>query len=448
MTDFRTSQVFRSIEHYTVTEKFKAAYDKQGSARPTKKQFYLGENSWLKRCQHYDKLYNTYPLFRQACATLAGLINPQGIFFKPAVNRKDETYALAEEALYRCEQFRDTREVNSKIWNTGLQLAKRGACFWELSTNDVFDFRLPTMQEYIEPAAADNEGNITKWRQNINGMIKAEWSSDELVLIPWNATTETWPYGNGLGVGLENEMEMLVDVEGSVRDYSEKAAWPYEILQLGDNTSVISDSDFAAAKSEWRNRQPGEGIAARNMPVNIVAGGTNNAPIRELAALCDLMKDNIHDGFMVPPLSKLYNSTEASAKVLIQHIMTVLGQPLQWLIKENLTNYVLKPFLESSGFSRKSCPVALFESPDAHKLEEVQFWMPLVDKKIQSPQQVCEHLDLEYDEAFWLEQEKKEQEQEKFQQELNAKQSQPQEQSGGKEGKSWKVTELFNINKN
>jgi hypothetical protein len=403
MTDFKTSQTFRSVEV------FKAAYDKSGTAKPHRKTYYTGETTWLNSCRHYDKLWREYPLFRQAVTTLAGMVNPQGIFFKPAVNRKDETYRLAEEAEYRCTMFRDQHAVNTKLYNTAWTIAKYGSCFWELTETPNFDFRLPPMQEHIEPYQADAQGNITSWRQIVNGQTAAQWTSDELVLLSWNPTTDTWPYGNGLGVGLETEMEMLIDVEQSVRDYSEKAAWPYEILQLGDSEHGVTDSDYSAARSEWRSRQPGEGIATRNMPVNIIAGGTNSAPIRELAALCALMKDNIHDGFIVPPLSKLYNSTEASAKVMTQHVMTVLGQPLQWLLRENLTSYVLKPFLEASGFSRKSCPVALFESPDVAKKEEGEFWVSLVNAKVQSPVQACEHLDLEYDEDYWLEEERKQQ---------------------------------------
>lgn len=395
-----------------VTEKFKSQYDKTSSRKPQRKIYHLGENSWKERCKHYDDLWERYGLFRQSTLTLAGLVNAQGIFFKAAVNRKDETYSLAEEAVYRAEQFRDTRNINTKLYTTVLNLAKYGGCFWELSNNGHFDFRIPTLQEYIEPAMADDEGNIIQWRQVVNGLTTAEWTNQDLILISWNPTTATWPYGNGIGVGLETEMEMLLDVETSVKDYSEKAAWPYEVLQLGDGKGVtVSDSDYQTARSEWRNRQPGEGIAARNIPVNIIAGGTNSAPIRELAALCELMKDNLHDGFIVPPISKLYNSTEASAKVLTQHVMTVMGQPLQWLLKENFEEHVLKAFLEQSGFSRKSCPVTLFESPDTAKKEEGEFYVGLVNAKIQSPKQACEHLGLEYDEMFWKEEMQRQQEQ-------------------------------------
>lgn len=419
----------RRSPHLRTSERYRAAYDKTGSRKPKRKVYSLGENTWLSRCKHYDELWEAYPLFRQAVTSLAGLVNPQGVFFKPAEKkpqkksvmtatemqayiRETETYALAEEAQYRCEKFKETHFLNGKIYNTVWNIAKYGSCFWELTDSPIFDFRVPPLQECIEPAEADDQGNITVWRQVVNGVVTAEWNSPRLILLSWNATTATWPYGNGLAVGLETEMDMLVSVEESVKDYSEKAAWPYEILALGNGAgATVNDSDYQDAKSEWRNRQAGDGIATRNMPVEIIAGGTNSAPIRELASLCELMKDNIHDGFIVPPLSKLYNSTEASAKVLVQHVMTVLGQPLQWLLAESLQSYVLKPMLEQAGFSRKSCPVPLFESPDTAKKEEGEFWVSLVTAKMQSPKQACEHLNLEYDEDYWKQEEKKQQEQ-------------------------------------
>ena len=99
--------------------------------------------------------------------------------------------------------------------------------------------------------------------------------------------------------------------------------------------------------------------------------------------------------------------------------MRVLGQPLQWLIKDYLEEYVLKPFLENSAFSRRSCPVTLFESPDTAKKEEGEFWIGMVNAGLQSPKQACDHLELEFDEDYW----KKKQEEEQAQFEKSQKMS-------------------------
>ena len=97
--------------------------------------------------------------------------------------------------------------------------------------------------------------------------------------------------------------------------------------------------------------------------------------------------------------------------MLVKHVMTVLGQPLQWLIGENLSAFVLKPMLEQSGFSRKSCPSVLFETPDVVKKDVVEQWVNMVAAGIQTPEQACEHMKLDYDEKYWKEKERKEQEQ-------------------------------------
>lgn len=444
-----------------IKEKYKASFDKSKSSRPERTVFYLGEHSWKERYQHYDRFAEAYPLFGKACLALAGICTAQGVFFKPAekkqqtktknrfkldVQEQDETnYALAEEAVYRSEQFRDQQYIISKFYDTINCLAKQGSCFWEITDAPVFTFRIPPLQECIEPAEADAQGTIIKWRQVVNGVETASWGKDELILLSWNPTTATWPYGNGLGVGLDTEMEALIEMETSAKDYMIKQAWPYEALALGDGSAgsaIVTDEDYSGARSEWMGRKAGDGFVTRNMPIQIIPGGTGSAPIRELSVLCTLMKDNVHDGMMVAPISKLYNSTEASAKVLTQQIMTAIGQPLQWLVKEKFESAILKAMLEASGFSRKSCPATLFESPDVHKKEEGEYWIGLVNAKIQSPKQACDHMDLEYDEAYFAEELKREQEQ--FNKQLEAKkQAEPaKDEAPQKFGESYLVTKV------
>lgn len=402
---------------HKATEKFKASVDLGYGGKPQRKTFNLGEHTWFSRCRHFDKYTMDYPLFNQSCLALAGLCTAQGVFYSPAVKKNDETYPLAEEALWRVEKLSDQMRVNGKFYETVYRMAKHGGAFWEVTFTPTFAFRLVPFQECIEPYKVDELGEITAWRQVINGQVTAVWNVDAsesdayIVPIMWNVTSHTWPYGTSIGTGLETELESQIEMETNAKDYMGKVAWPYEVLALGDKDTQILESEYDAAKIAWKNRKPGEGIVTRNMPVDIVKGGTGQNPLRELSDLCQLMKDNIHDGLSVPPISKLYNSTEASAKVLTAHVMTILGQPIQWIIKECYEEFVLKPFLEDIGKSRKSCPNVLFESPDANKEQEVLYYIPLVQNKIQTPQQVCDHLGLEYDEEWWTQQEEKQLEQ-------------------------------------
>ncbi len=416
-----------------ISERYKAAYDPVGTSKPKRRTFYSGQFTWRARCDHYDKLVEEQPLLKRALFTYAGMVVAQGVFFKPSETKpkreeleagqaeqkiteqkqKRVAYAVAEDAAEQAEKFKRDQQIISKFWETTYRASKYGGCFWEITYEPVFSFRIPTLQECIEPAEADDQGVILRWKQIVNGQLTAEWQNGtELILIPFlGGTTATWPYSPSLLAGLETESEMLTSMEESVKDYSEKQAWPYEILALGDSTTTVSDDDYQTARIEWKNRQPGEGIATRNMPVDIKAGGTGSAPIRELAVLCELMKDNVVDGTMIPPISKLYNSTEASAREMTKFVMTALGQPWQWRLAENFEEAILKNWLEASGFSRKSCPQTLFESPDVHKKEEGEYWTSLVQAQIQTPAQACEHLGLDYDEEYFTEKQKMEQEQ-------------------------------------
>ena len=187
-------------------------------------------------------------------------------------------------------------------------------------------------------------------------------------------------------------------------DYMDKEAWPYELLAMGDATTRVDETAYSNAKTAWKNRRPGQGLTTRNLPAEILKGGTGGSPLRELSDLMSFMKSNIQDGLMVPSISQLYNSTEASATVMTKHVMTVLGQPIQWILKEQYQNEILKPYMEASGFSVKSAPELTFESPDVHKQEEMDFWVGLVNAKIQTPMQAADHLGLEYDEEYFVEQ--------------------------------------------
>jgi hypothetical protein len=437
-------------------EVYRAAFDKTASTRPQRKTFQLGEHSWYERCKHYDELTDAYSLSKVAPFTIAGLTTAQGVYFKPAVNKADDkgkpvSSGLDQDAFDMAEEFKQEQHVNSIFYETSWRAAKYGGCFWEITDSPIFGFRLPPMQECIEPAEADAQGTIVKWRQVVNHVTVAEWTNEELILIPFlGVTTDTWPFAPSIFAGTETELEMLTGIEESAKAYSEKQAWPYEVLALGDATSSVSDSDYEGARNEWRNRQPGEGLATRNMPVAIVPGGTGSAPLRDLAVLCELMKDNVQDSVMIAPISKLYNATEASAKEMTKHIMTVLGQPWQWQLASYFEQYILKPYIVASGFSVRSLPKVVFESPDVHKAEEGQYWTSLVSAKIQTPQQACDHLGLEYDQEYWDQQVKMEQD--KFQQQLDAKaQSQPfgksdsqpkQDNQAPKAKEVWKVERM------
>jgi len=92
--------------------------------------------------------------------------------------------------------------------------------------------------------------------------------------------------------------------------------------------------------------------------------------------------------------------------------------------------------MEQIGFSVKSTPEIIFESPDVHKQEEGEFWVGLVASKIQTPQQACEHLGLEYDEEYWT---KAEEQLLQQQQDANKPQEGEPSESKPKQGVTYEV---------
>jgi len=411
-----------------IKERFKGTVDVAG-VTTRKKRFSIGEHSWSSRCKKFENMYQQYPMLKQGILTLAGIVMSEGAHTSPATNKQDETYNLAEEAKWRVDNSLHKRHnINSLLYQTVNIMCKFGSCFWEKTETPEFSYRIIPNQESIEPASYDDTGEITEWRQVIMGTTYATWNSQEIVHFAWNVCSNSWPYGTPLLIGLDVETEALLGLEESAKDFMEKEAWPYEILSLGDSQNQITTNDYNTAKIAWKNRQPGQGITSRNIPINLLKGGTGDTPLRELSDLMELLKDNVQDGLMVPAISKLYNSTEASAKVMTQHVMTVLGQPIQWLLKERYEEDILKPFMEASGFSVKACPELIFESPNVHKKEDGEFWVSLVSTQIATPQQAADALGIEYDEEYFT----KKEEQMLQQQQANNEQKPQGDDSEGK----------------
>jgi hypothetical protein len=257
--------LFEKATH--LLEKFKASVSMGYGGKPSRKTFSQGEHSWLTRCKYFDKLADDYPLFNQSCLSLAGLTTAQGVFYSPAVKKNDESYPLAEEAVYRLEKLSQKLRVISKFYETVYRMAKFGAAFWEVTFQPEFDFRLAPFQEGIEPYGVNEIGEVESWRQIINGTVKAEWSATPtndtyLIIVPWNVKSNTWPYGTSLGVGSETELESLINMETNASAYMEKQAYPWELVGLGNEKTMINDSEYQSAKSEIKSNQRSTGISS------------------------------------------------------------------------------------------------------------------------------------------------------------------------------------------
>jgi len=369
-----TLKVFgRNIRIPFITEKFKGFFDTGKSTREGTTHFYSGEHTWRSRCVKYDKLVERHPMAKQAVTTIAGQLIAEGVFTAPA-DRDGETYPRAEEAQQRCDDLNEFIGLDTMLYDTGIILAKYGSCFWEKTWTPEFNVRIIPMQEAIEPSAFNDIGEITEWRQNLWGTkTSPTWPSEEIIHFSWNVTSQSWPYGTSILVGLDTELEILEQLEENAKDYMTKQAWPYELWQIGNGEFMPTGSDINEIKSKWKNRAIGENMIS-TYPIDAKQGGTGGAPLRELAPILDFIYDSIIDGTMVPPISKQYNATEASAKVMMPHAHATLITPMQRLIRRKIENEIYKPYLEDLGYSVRTCPKLLFEPPDARKPEDAEFW--------------------------------------------------------------------------
>jgi len=321
------------------------------------------------------------------------------------------------------------------LFETGVTLSKFGSCFWELTHLPVFDVRIIPMQEAIEPATFNDIGEITSWRQNLWGRKEMPtWDASDIIHFAWNVTSKSWPYGTSILSGLETSLDTLEQLEININEYMTKQALPYELWQVGDGQFMPTGSELSTLRSKWKNRGMGENFIT-SFPIDLKQGGTGGAPIRELSPILEFIKDDIIDGTMVPPISKQYNATEASAKVMMPHAHATLITPMQRLIRRKIETEIYKPYLEDLGFSVKTCPKLTFAPPDAHKEEDGEYFSKLVLAGIAPPRWAAKKLGIPEEEF------------DEWQKEVEAKEEKMMQQQkpeeGEEEGKSYRVTELY-----
>ena len=430
-TGFQTSTQFAYVQ-----EKFKGTFDTLGTTYKGRQTFYLGQHSWAERCKKFNQDYERHSLAKQAMISLGGQIIAEGLYLQPVtrvIDDKEQAYPRSEEAVKKCEDLNERIDIKNLLFETGKQMGKYGSHFWEKTLTPEFNVRAIPFQEVIEPAAQDGLGNVVEWRQVIMGQTKAKWISEEVVANHWDVTTQSWPYGTSLLVGLDTEFETLEDLETNASEYMKKQAWPYEVFQIGNGVYQPTPDDFTNVQSKLKAARPGETLVT-DIPSQILTGGGGGAPIRELSAILDFMKANLQDGLILPSLSKLYNSTEASAKVVVGWAISSLVKPMQEILRVNLREQVYKPYLVDLGFSPKDTPSIFFEPPDAQKKNEMEFWKGMVEAGICPPVVAAREFGWEDEFKEWQEEKQREQEQ------MMQKQAQQQDNQGeDKKGDVWEV---------
>lgn len=354
----------------TLQEKFKGFFA-SGQIKHKKHKFTYGEKSWKNRCRYAEEIMARHPLAKSQILTIAGQLMADGVFTEAAYTEGPHA-KRSEEAKDRIDELNRQIGLDTLLYDTAVNMGKLGSCFWELTATPVYDVEMFSQQDTIEPAEQDSTGKITKWRQDTT-----EWTQDQIIHFPWNITSFSWPYGTTLFSGLGQVFEILETMQVDIQEFMHHAAFPYELWQVGNGEYVPLSTEVASIRSAIKNWEPGEHHVT-SYPIELKTGGTGDRTITNLNDILDFLYDSCIDGLMIPPISRQWSSTEASAKEMMPWARANLIQPMQRIIKRKLENELYKPYLESLGHSVKACPKLSFESPDAHKDEESERWALLI----------------------------------------------------------------------
>lgn len=424
-------------------ERFKGFWSKGTSTIPRATKFHIGEKTWSARCRYFDKIVNEHPLAKAQILTIAGQLMAEGIFVEPA-QVGDPHKGRAEEAKDKCDLLNADIGLDVLLFPTAVTMAKYGSCFWEKTWSPKFDVRIIPQQETIEPMRQSATGDITEWRQvGWGGKTTATWLAEEIVHFPWNVTSISWPYGTSSLVGLDAEFKILEQLETDLKEHMHKTAFPNEAIQVGDKDYMPTDDEVTSIRTDVKNWEPGERFVT-SYPLNRIEAGTGGNRISDLHEVLDFLKDQCIDGLMVPPISKQWSSTMASAKEMMPWARANLIRPMQRIIRRKVEREVYRPYLEDLGFSVKVTPKLKWEPPDAHMDERAEMYAVMVTSGIITPEVAAEELG--YGDKL---EEMKQQRLEKHQQQMEQTQLQTKFASEDswkkkqlKRGKSYLVTEV------
>lgn len=329
----------------------------------------------------------------------------EGVF----VEARGET-ARAEEAQKKCEDLNEEIDIEKLIYETAIKMGKYGSGFWEKTYTPYFNVREIPRQDLLTPKTISNLLGVTSWiqRSSIN-QKGAIWTKPEIIQFNWNVTSKSWPYGTSLYVGLDEEFDILSSLENNIKKFMEGTAFPKELWQIGDEEYGPSPSEVSSIRSKIRQWEAGQTFVT-SYPIDYKVGGVGNRRIENLPEVLNFMKDQAIDGLMMPPISKQYNATNASAQEMMPWSKGNIILPMQRTIKRKIEHEIYKPFLMDQGYSIRIIPIVSFNPPDADKEKNADYYSALVNARIISPKTAAKKLGFEKEYKEWEKEMKAQQE--------------------------------------
>lgn len=417
---------FGKPKYWVINEVFK------GNKRPTTdySQFGIKKFDFEKYVQKNAYAIANNPQIKQAVTGIAGQSMGEGTFVIPAERRNKEgiliTNDRSRKALNLIEQLNRRMNITKLIFDSTLRMMSYGTDFLEITLSPVFNTQIinPRNQPFLQPLFHKGSYNIAKWTTNTRDPDKGiTYAPSEIVVLPWNPDIN-WPYGTSFLSGIEAEIRALADLRMSAMEYARKNAFPFDVVQVGDSEFQPGETTMNTFRSSIQNREAG-GVQITNAPVTGYPVGAGGKGVDFITDQMKFHRDQLSDGLIAPPLSKLYDSTEASAKVTQKWVREVLINPIHEIYRTKIEREIYTPYLLSKGFSVRNVPQLMFNISESMRSDEINSIVALVGAETMTPEQASRELGFDYDEAFW---EKKKRDEVKLAQvDREKKEAQPKE---------------------
>lgn len=340
-------------------ESFKAVVPKQERADWTRFDF-------RQYSETFDQMFMSHTDIKAQVMTIAGVATAEGVFVKPAGD-----YDRAKEAVKKIEDFNKRVRLKKKIYDTIIRIVKYGTAFWEKDFQSVngLDVQLVPHQKFMAPKWTE-QGQVGGWEFRYHGQPHHKWLPEQICVFAM-PPIQNPPFGTALLTGVDTELEIKKNILTNMNAYMEKQAFASNVLGVGDQTYQPTDAQVQAIESKIRNREVGEDFVT-NYPTKLDVMGAAKIETRMIPEALNFVQERIQDAMLIPTISKIWNSTEASAKVMTDWCHAVIINPVQELIAHVIEEQVYQPFLEDQGFSVRVIPELDFEPPDKAFYELMQ----------------------------------------------------------------------------
>jgi len=322
-----------------------------------------GEITRVELWRRFDKLFRTRSEVSRSILKIAGRVVSRGYITHPQGDGPD-----AEKAKKLCDDFAGQISLDQLIYEGTIWLCLHGNSYIEkkLIGQKIVDARLFPWQDQIEPSEIAEDGEVAGWRQVRYGREIAVFSTDELTGLRLPPVDE-----DGFGTSLIESVMLSVITSGQVdrdiKDYLHKSAWPKEMYQVGEPGDKVDDSTVSEAYAKVKRWKPGDSYIA-NYPVKYTACGVGQVESRAFPEIIKVLNNRSIDGLIVPPLSMLYNATEASARAMLDDLQVAIIQPIQRIWKRKIETEIFKPLIVGEAIDEKFTPSIDFMPPTEEEI--------------------------------------------------------------------------------